>query len=170
MPVARCYGSIECLNLLTFFSGCSLEDHTNYGIDIPSLNIDVKATSAKQPQSSAPFMSAEQKIFGLGYNLAVFVYTKTDVPERAASMFSMSRHQFYTSEETADKSLTQKLRAMKLAEDDVQAVATYLVKRGLPGSQEEINLLARKVLENHIPMGKITISNALQWRLQFGKL
>src|SRR3989338_4742242 len=41
------------------------------GIDIPSndINTDIKVTSIKQPQSSCPFKSAKQKVFGLGYNL-----------------------------------------------------------------------------------------------------
>ena len=46
------------------------------GIDFPSLEIDIKVTSIKQPQSSCPFRSARQKIYGLGYNLLVFVYDK----------------------------------------------------------------------------------------------
>ena len=43
------------------------------GIDLPSpdLNVDIKVMSIKQPQSSCPFESARQKIFGLGYNLLV---------------------------------------------------------------------------------------------------
>ena len=50
------------------------------GIDLPSEDIltDIKVTSNKQPQSSCPFKDAKQKIFGLGYNLLVFVYEKTD--------------------------------------------------------------------------------------------
>src|SRR5437868_5708798 len=34
------------------------------GIDFPELNVDLKVTSIKQPQSSCPFRSARQKIFG----------------------------------------------------------------------------------------------------------
>ncbi len=39
------------------------------GIDLPSDDImtDIKVTSITQPQSSCPFRSARQKIFGLGY-------------------------------------------------------------------------------------------------------
>ncbi len=43
------------------------------GIDLPSVDIDIKVTSIKQPQSSCPFKDAKQKIFGLGYHLLVFV-------------------------------------------------------------------------------------------------
>ncbi|MCL1827575.1 MAG: type II restriction endonuclease [Candidatus Cloacimonetes bacterium] len=50
------------------------------GKDFPdeSLNTDIKVTSINQPQSSCPFKSARQKIFGLGYNLLLFVYEKID--------------------------------------------------------------------------------------------
>ncbi len=58
------------------------------GIDLPSEDIltDIKVTSNKQPQSSCPFKDAKQKIFGLGYNLLVFVYDKTDNPENLNSI------------------------------------------------------------------------------------
>ena len=48
------------------------------GLDLPSVNTDIKVTSIKQPQSSCPFKDSKQKIYGLGYNLIVFVYQKTD--------------------------------------------------------------------------------------------
>lgn len=46
------------------------------GIDFPELEVDMKVTSIKQPQSFCPFKSARQKIYGLGYDLIVFVYEK----------------------------------------------------------------------------------------------
>ena len=54
------------------------------GIDLPGENIqtDIKVTSITQPQSSCPFKNARQKIYGLGYNLLVFVYDKHDVGNR----------------------------------------------------------------------------------------
>src|SRR5438105_790752 len=48
------------------------------GIDFPDLGVDLKVTSVTQPQSSCPFQSARQKIYGLGYHLLVFVYDKSD--------------------------------------------------------------------------------------------
>ena len=38
------------------------------GIDFPELNVDMKVTSIKQPQSSSPFKAARQKVYGLGYS------------------------------------------------------------------------------------------------------
>src|SRR3972149_624553 len=48
------------------------------GIDFPELEVDIKVTSIRQPQSSCPFKSARQKVYGLGYSLLVFVYDKHD--------------------------------------------------------------------------------------------
>lgn len=47
------------------------------GIDFPDLGVDLKVTSIRQPQSSCPYKAARQKIYGLGYNLLVFVYERT---------------------------------------------------------------------------------------------
>lgn len=38
------------------------------GIDIPSLNVDIKVTSIKQPQSSCPFRSASSNSAIRGYS------------------------------------------------------------------------------------------------------
>ncbi len=46
------------------------------GVDFPDLQVDMKVTAITQPQSSCPFKSARQKIFGLGYSLLVFIYSK----------------------------------------------------------------------------------------------
>lgn len=52
----------------------SLQDRYEYargssakGIDFPKLGVDIKVTSIRQPQSSCPFKSARQKVYGLGY-------------------------------------------------------------------------------------------------------
>lgn len=39
------------------------------GLDLPSVNTDIKVTSIKQPQSSCPFKDSKQKIYGLGITL-----------------------------------------------------------------------------------------------------
>jgi len=67
--------------------------------------VDIKVTSIRQPQSSCPFKSARQKIYGLGYSLLVFVYDKHD-----------------------------------------------------------------EVLRNPPEVGYLTVSNALQWRLQYSRV
>lgn len=52
--------------------GCSAR-----GIDVPELDVDRKVPSIRHPQSSCPFTSARQNIYGLGDSLLVCVYEKT---------------------------------------------------------------------------------------------
>ena len=60
------------------------------GIDFADLGVDMKVTSIKQPQSSCPFKSARQKIFGLGYALIVFFTTKSIVQTTTQGRWSLS--------------------------------------------------------------------------------
>src|SRR5215210_3508129 len=55
-----------------------LRGNSAVGLDLPSVETDIKVTSIRQPQSSCPFRDARQKIYGLGYNLLLFVYAKSD--------------------------------------------------------------------------------------------
>jgi hypothetical protein len=74
------------------------------GIDLPAheINTDIKVTSIKQPQSSCPFKDARQKIFGLGYNLLVFVYEKKDNHNTETAALDFKSCSFINKERTAD--------------------------------------------------------------------
>mgnify|MGYP000646116823 CR=1 FL=1 len=47
------------------------------GIDLPEFNTDLKFTCSNQPQSSSPYKSVHEKLFGLDYNLLLFTYENT---------------------------------------------------------------------------------------------
>lgn len=72
------------------------------GLDLPSVNTDIKVTSIKQPQSSCPFKDSKQKIFGLGYNLLVFVYKKYDDSKKKKGMLDFVSCSFIDKCRTAD--------------------------------------------------------------------
>jgi len=74
------------------------------GIDLPStdINTDIKVTSIGKPQSSCPFKNAQQKIFGLGYNLLVFVYDKQDDAKTKTALLDFVSCSFIEKERTAD--------------------------------------------------------------------
>lgn len=76
------------------------------GIDFPALDVDIKVTSIAQPQSSCPFKSARQKIFGLGYSLIVFVYEKTDDPRTRTGRLLIRYLVFIDRSRTADYQMT----------------------------------------------------------------
>lgn len=77
------------------------------GIDLPDLEVDIKVTSIKQPQSSCPFKSATQKVFGLGYHLLVFVYDKYDDPDNRTGRLDMQHTVFIDKSRTADFQTTR---------------------------------------------------------------
>lgn len=140
------------------------------GMDLPGDNIqtDIKVTSIIQPQSSCPFQNARQKIFGLGYNLLVFVYDKHDTPNSCTLRFTHCA--FIDKQRTADFTITKRLREMINDGANKEDIVSFLQDRNVPGDEIVYDSLANEIL-NHIPkQGYITISNALQWRLQYGRV
>lgn len=143
------------------------------GIDFPDLDVDLKVTSIKQPQSSCPFRDAVQKVYGLGYHLLVMVYEKIDDPATATARLDIRHVIFIEREQTADYQLTRGLRAIvsnapSSSDEVVDDIDAYLQDRNLPLDPESRRQLATRIAENPPEEGFITISNALQWRLQYG--
>jgi hypothetical protein len=140
------------------------------GIDIPSLNLDIKTTSARQPQSSCPFKSARQKIYGLGYHLMVFVYEKIDDANTKTGRLDIMHVIFVDKTRTADFQTTRGL--LQIIENDGNAddIAAFLQDRRLPVDEIEARDIAEAVLKTPPLQGYLTISNALQWRLQYGRV
>jgi len=99
-----------------FLNGNYIVDSGNSakGVDLPArdINTDIKGTSIKQPQSSCPFRDAKQKIFGLGYNLPVFVYDKQDDTKTKNANLNFVSCSFLEKERTADYTTTFRLREM----------------------------------------------------------
>lgn len=142
------------------------------GIDLPSNDIqtDIKVTSVKQPQSSCPFKDVRQKIFGLGYNLLVFVYDKTDDAITRSSILNFVSCTFISKERTADYSTTFRLRELINDMANEADVIAYLNDRNLPADEMLLSQLAHEILMNPPDQGYLTISNTLQWRLQYQRI
>ncbi|WP_223917414.1 MULTISPECIES: hypothetical protein [Aeromonas] len=137
------------------------------GIDFPSLNVDMKVTSARQPQSSCPFRSARQKVYGLGYGLIIFVYDKSDSPENRTARLNISSTIYVEPNKTADYQLTSSI-AQVLDNDGSEAdLIALFMDKNLPVDDIGARDLAREILINRPQIGCLTISNALQWRLQY---
>lgn len=142
------------------------------GIDFPEkiLNIDMKVTSIKQPQSSCPFRSARQKIYGLGYNLLLFVYDKIDNQQKRVANLNFLDCSFIYEHRTADFIITKTLRTMVEDGANSEDIIAYLMDRNLPADEITLNKLADEILKNPPLQGYLTVSNALQWRLQYGRI
>ena len=142
------------------------------GIDLPATNIntDIKVTSIKQPQSSSPFKNARQKIYGLGYNLLVFVYEKTDCQEKEISILDFKSCSFISKERTADYTTTFRLIQMANDGANEEDIIAYLNDKNIPADDIALTQIARQILQSPPNLGYLTISNALQWRLQYGRI
>ncbi len=142
------------------------------GIDLPSaeINTDIKVTSIKQPQSSCPFKNAQQKIFGLGYNLLIFVYDKQDDTKTKTALLNFVSCSFIEKERTADYQTTTALSQMIENRANVDDIFAYLNDRHIPADEITLMNMAEQILKNPPKVGYLTISNALQWRLQYGRI
>lgn len=140
------------------------------GIDFPELEVDMKVTSIKQPQSSCPFKSARQKIYGLGYSLLVFVYEKTDDATTSTGTLKILHTLFIEKSRTGDFQTTSSLRQIIANEGNQDDVIAFMRDRNLPVGEIEAQELANEVLNNPPEQGYLTISNALQWRLQYRRV
>lgn len=140
------------------------------GIDFPELGVDIKVTSIRQPQSSCPFKSASQKIYGLGYSLLVFVYDKQDDPVRKAARLDLRHTVFVSAERTADWQTTSGLRRLLENQGNRDDILAFFLERMLPVDEIEAQALAEQVLRQRPELGYLTVSNALQWRLQYGRV
>lgn len=138
------------------------------GIDLPSVNTDIKTTSCTQPQSSCPFQSARQKIFGLGYNLLVFVYSKRDTSTSCS--LQITHCTFIEAARTADYTITALLRKMLAVHANREDVIALLNDKNVPGDEITYSNLADEILATPPQQGYLTISNALQWRLQYKRV
>lgn len=142
------------------------------GIDLPSEDIltDIKVTSVKQPQSSCPFKDAKQKIFGLGYNLLVFVYEKIDYPKTKTASLNFVSCTFISNERTGDYTTTYRLRQMIKDKANIEDIVAYLNDKNIPADEITLTQLAKQILKTPPIQGYLTISNALQWRLQYQRI
>ncbi len=142
------------------------------GIDLPSSDIstDIKVTSIKQPQSSCPFKDAKQKVFGLGYNLLVFVYDKSDDPNTKTATLNFVSCSFVSKERTADYTTTFRLREMVKDNANEADIIAYLNDKNIPADEITLTKLAVQILKTPPEQGFLTISNALQWRLQYQRI
>ena len=139
------------------------------GIDIPSLSVDIKVTSIEQPQSSCPFKSARQKIYGLGYGLIVFVYEKSDDAAHQTGRLDIKNTIFVEKQRTGDYQMTRGLRKIIERDGNKEDLIAFIQDRNLPVDDIEANNIAERLLREKPEQGYLTISNALQWRLQYGR-
>ncbi len=140
------------------------------GIDIPSLEVDLKVTSVRQPQSSCSFRSADQKVYGLGYHLLVFIYDKQDDSNTGTAHLEFQHVFFVDKKYTADYQTTRGILEILRQDGNKDDLVAFLEEHFLPLDETGRNRLAERILKEPPIQGYLTVSNALQWRLQYGRI
>ena len=140
------------------------------GVDFPELNLDMKVTSVRQPQSSCPYKSARQKIYGLGYGLLVFVYDKTDDHAVRTGRLDMKHTILVDKERTADYQMTRGILEILAHNGNKDDLIAFFQDKNLPVDDIEAGSIADDLLLEAPLQGYLTISNALQWRLQYTRV
>ena len=140
------------------------------GIDFPKLGVDIKVTSIRQPQSSCPFKSARQKVYGLGYSLLVFVYAKKDDRKSRTATLNIKHVIFVEAGRTADFQTTTGILKLLNNSGNADDIVAFMSERFLPLEDIQARQLADEILKTRPEVGYLTISNALQWRLQYSRV
>lgn len=140
------------------------------GLDLPSINTDIKVTSIKQPQSSCPFKDSKQKIFGLGYNLLVFVYKKYDDLTERKGLLDFVSCNYIDKSRTGDFQITKGIHDIISNQGNQDDIFAFLSDHNIPCDEVTLYKMAEGILSNPPEIGYLTISNALQWRLQYSRI
>jgi hypothetical protein len=118
------------------------------GIDFPDLNLELKMTSIRQPQSSCPFKAGRQKIFGLGYSIILFVYDKKDDPSTRTANLNFLHTIYIHENKTADYQITRGLRQILENDGNRDDILAYISDKNLPIDDIEANAIADDLLKS----------------------
>jgi hypothetical protein len=133
------------------------------GADLPALGYDIKVTSMRKPQSSAPYRGISEKIFGLPYGILVLPYSDS------RGRVTFGEPVLLRPEETADRRLTAQLNEMKKQGVGWGQFIGFL--RAITPDVEPVELerLASRIVDEEIPSGRVGLSDARQWRVRYGE-
>lgn len=100
----------------------------------------------------------------------MFVYEKTDLARKRTGNLKILHTIFVDSTRTADFQTTSGLRRIVENSGNTDDVIAFLHECFLPIDDIQAQTLAEEILPTSPELGYLTISNALQWRLQYGRV
>lgn len=106
----------------------------------------------------------------MGYSLIIFVYEKVDNSTNRTATLSILNTIFVSSERTADFQMTRGIRSILENEGNADDLIAFILDRNLPVDEIEAANIVDEILLKPPLQGFLTISNALQWRLQYGRV
>jgi len=106
----------------------------------------------------------------LGYGLLVFVYEKSDDHDAQTGRLDIKHTIYIEKERTADFQMTSGILEILDRAGNRDDLVAFFADRNLPVDDIEANNIADALLINRPLQGYLTISNALQWRLQYTRV
>jgi hypothetical protein len=100
----------------------------------------------------------------------VFVYEKTDDNKNKTARLNIRHTIFVEKHRTGDFQTTSGLRKIIENNGNQDDIIAYFEERLLPVDEIDAQKLAEEILQNPPELGYLTISNALQWRLQYSRI
>lgn len=100
----------------------------------------------------------------------MFVYDKVDDPKTKTATLDFVSCSFISKERTADYTTTYRVREMVKDKANVEDIVAYLNDKNIPADEITLNQLAKQIFKLPPLQGYLTISNALQWRLQYQRI
>jgi hypothetical protein len=110
-----------------------------------------------------------KKYLDLDITLLVFVYDKTDDPESQTSTLNFVSCSFVSKERTADFTTTSILNEMKKVGANEADIIAFLEGIKLPADEIALKQITEIILKTEIPIGYLTISNALTMEIAICK-
>lgn len=98
----------------------------------------------------------------------MFVYEKSDAENACTLRFTHCA--FIDKDRTGDFTTTKRLREMLSDGANREDIIAYLQDRNVPGDEIIYGNLADEILSRTPEQGYLTVSNALQWRLQYARV
>jgi hypothetical protein len=99
----------------------------------------------------------------------VFVYEKRDDSRTNTAVLNILHTVFVESHRTADFTMTKLILNHLKAGCNVEELVGLMHDKNLPIDDIEATAIAEELLKKPCEQGYLTISNALQWRLQYAR-
>ncbi len=102
--------------------------------------------------------------------VTICCYDKQDDAKTKTALLNFVSCSFIEKERTADFQTTTALLQMIENKANADDIFAYLNDRNIPADEITLMNMAEQILKNPPKIGYLTISNALQWRLQYGRI
>jgi hypothetical protein len=95
---------------------------------------------------------------------------KRDDPQARTATLHFAHCAFVEKSRTADYQTTRGILEILGRDGNYDDDVAFLADRNLPGDEIVYNTLADEIMQSPPVLGYLTISNALQWRLQYSRI